>query len=89
MTDAKEDCSTALANSVVDHIRSSSLPLTLEFKPGVKTVRGTSLEMGTLGNYTLCFQAIIEYRVCIFLYPPNEETIKLLFEYIKELSIFF
>jgi len=58
MADNTTECSRALLNNAIDHISPSRLPLTLHFKPGVKTVQGTTLEMETLGNYTLCFQAL-------------------------------
>ena len=75
MDDSATECSKALLYSAIDHIRPSSLPMTLEFKPGVKAVNGTSLEMGTLGNYTLCFQAIVEDRVCTFCISSKKDAI--------------
>ena len=63
-------CSQALQNTISENINPSRLPLTLEFKPGIKAVQGTALEMRTLGNYTLCYQAIIQDKVCMI----NAET---------------
>ena len=58
-------CLQALRNSTIENISPSRLPLTLEFKPGIKAVQGIALEMGTLGNYTLCYQARIQDKVCM------------------------
>ena len=58
-------CSQALQNTISENINPSRLPLTLEFKPGIKAVQGIALEMGTLGNHTLCYQAIIQDKVCM------------------------
>ena len=66
MNDSTTECSTALMNNAIDHISPSRLPLTLQFIPGVKAVQGTTLEMGTLGNFTFCFQALSQDKVCIF-----------------------
>ena len=60
-----KECSQALQDSAREDISPSRLPLTLEFKPGIKAIQGMKLEMGTLGNYTLCYQAIIQDKVCI------------------------
>ena len=59
-------CSQAFLNSVSDNISPARIPLMLTFTPGIKNVNGTVLEMGTVGNYTLCYQALIEDKVCSF-----------------------
>ena len=59
-------CSQALQNGTIENITTSRLPLTLEFAPGIKTVQGIALEMGTLGNFTLCYQSIVADEVSIY-----------------------
>ena len=56
-------CSQELQNN--ENVSPSRLPLILEFKPGIKAIQGIALEMGTLGNYTLCYQALIQDKVSI------------------------
>ena len=63
--DNVKDCLQALQNSVSENISPSILPLMLELKPGIKAIQGTKLEMGTLGNYTICYQAIVQDKVGI------------------------
>ena len=59
------DCLQALQNSVCENISPSRLPLMLEFKPGIKAIQGTKLEMGTVGNYTICYQSVILDKVSL------------------------
>ena len=66
MKDNAKGCSDALQTSTIEHISPSRLPLTLEFKPGIKAVQGIKLEMDTFGNYTLCYQVILQDKVRIF-----------------------
>ena len=58
-----KECSKALHNSVSDNISPARIPRLLTFTPGITNVNGTVLEMGTVGNYTLCYQALIEDKV--------------------------
>ena len=60
------ECSEALLNSVSDNISPAKIPLMLTFTSGVKNVNGTVLEMDTVGNYSLCYQALIEDKVWSF-----------------------
>ena len=56
------DCSRASIVEILDAIK---LPLIIEFRPGVKEIKGISLEMGTIGNHTLCYRAVLQEKVGI------------------------
>ena len=60
-----EQCSNSGKIIDSENISPSRLPLTLEFKPGIKAVQGIKLEMDTLGNYTICYQAVVQDTVGI------------------------
>ena len=54
------ECPRARLSETID---TSNLPLTIELKPGVKKIEGLSLEIATIGNHTLCYQAILRNEV--------------------------
>ena len=56
------DCSQA---GIIEVINDSKLPLIIDLKPGVKKVEGLSLEVATIGNHTLCYQAVLKDKVGI------------------------
>ena len=58
------ECPRASLSEIID---ASKLPLIIEFKPGVKEIKGMSLEMGTFGNHSLCYRAILQDKAGIFL----------------------
>ena len=59
------ECSKSVQNSVSENINPARLPLMLQFKPGIKAIQGTKLEMETLGNYTICYQAVVQDKVSL------------------------
>ena len=66
MTDNGTTCSDPGQNVSSENISPTRLPLLLEFKPGIKAIQGIKLEMGTLGNYTICYQAVVLFKVGIY-----------------------
>ena len=57
------ECPRASLSEIID---ASKLPLIIEFKPGVKEIKGMSLEMGSIGNHSLCYRAILQDKAGIF-----------------------
>ena len=53
-------CSHSNPKDVIDP---SKIPLILEVTQAVRKINGTSLEIGTIGNYTLCYTAVIKGQV--------------------------
>ena len=39
------------------------IPLTLTIEPGVKAIKGVSLDIDTIGNFTFCYRAVISNKV--------------------------
>ena len=53
-----------LHNGLNETITPSKIPLTLEVEAGVKSIKGSSLEMGTIGHFSLCYYAVVQEKVC-------------------------
>ena len=50
-------------SGIVENILPSKIPLALEVNPAIKAIAGISLEIGTVGNYSLCYHAVIKNQV--------------------------